>query len=578
MSLKKLLQYLGKKYSRYSNFARLFVAGEVILDMLIPYLMSQIVDVGIATQDIGYIIRMALLMVGVALVSMVLGVFGSKYATLSATGFAKNLRQALFAKIQDFSFYNIDKFTTASLTTRLTTDIQFIQMMYQMFIRMFTRSPLMMITATFMALRINSGLAIIFLVAIPVLAGLFVLIIIKALPLFTKMLEKVDGLNKSVQENLIAIRVVKAFVRRDYENAKFEAAAIDLQYSQQRAEKLVILNGPIMSLVMNGCIIAILWFGGQKIAFGEMLPGALFSFLTYTSQIIMSLMFISMVFIMFVISQASSDRIAEVLEEKIDLTDEGSNPNLIVENGEVEFRKVNFSYAKDNENLTLADIDLKIRSGETIGIVGGTGSAKTTFVQLIPRLYDVYSGEVFVSGHNVKEYNFKNLRDSVAMVLQKNVLFSGTIAANLRWGNEDASDEEIIAASKVAQAHEFIMSFPDGYDTMLGQGGVNVSGGQKQRLCIARALLKKPKILILDDSTSAIDTATDLKFREAFKETYHDMTVFVIAQRISSIKDADRIIVLNDGQVDAFGTHDELLETNQIYREVHDSQQKGGAL
>lgn len=578
MSLQKLLQYLGKEYSRYSNIGRLFVAGEVILDMLLPYLMSKIVDVGIATQDIGYIIRMALLMVGIALISMVLGVYGSKYATLSATGFAKNLRQALFAKIQDFSFYNIDKFTTASLTTRLTTDIHFILMMYQMFIRMFTRAPLMMITATFMALRINSGLAIIFLVAIPVLAGLFALIISKALPLFTKMLGKVDGLNKSVQENLIAIRVVKAFVRRDYENAKFEAAALDLQYAQQRAEKLVIWNGPIMTLVMNACMIAILWFGGQKIAFGEMLPGALFSFLTYATQIIMSLMFISMVFTFFVISQASSDRIAEVLEEKIDLTDEGSNPNLVVENGEVEFRKVNFSYAKDKENLTLSDIDLKIRSGETIGIVGGTGSAKTTFVQLIPRLYDVYSGEVVVSGHNVKEYSFKNLRDSVAMVLQKNVLFSGTIASNLRWGNEDASDEEIITASKVAQAHDFIMSFPDGYDTVLGQGGVNVSGGQKQRLCIARALLKKPKILILDDSTSAIDTATELKFREAFKKTYHDMTVIVIAQRISSIKDADRIIVLNDGQVAAFGSHDELLETNQIYREVHDSQQKGGAL
>ena len=578
MSLKKLLKYLGKKYSRYTNIARLFVAGEVILDMLIPYLMSQIVDVGIATQDIGYIIRMALLMVGVALLSMVLGVFGSKYATLSATGFAKNLRQALFSKIQDFSFYNIDKFTTASLTTRLTTDIQFIQMMYQMFTRMFTRAPLMMITATFMALRINSELAVIFLVAIPVLAGFFALITIKALPLFTKMLQKIDGLNKSVQENLIAIRVVKAFVRRDYENSKFEAAALDLQYAQQRAEKLVIWNGPIMTLVMNGCIIAILWFGGQKIAFGEMLPGALFSFLTYTTQIILSLMFISMVFIMFVISQASADRIAEVLEEKIDLTDEGSNPDLVVENGDVEFRNVNFSYAKDSENLTLSNIDLKIRSGETIGIVGGTGSAKTTFVQLIPRLYDVYSGEVLVSGHNVKEYSFKNLRDSVAMVLQKNVLFSGTIAANLRWGNEDASDEEIIAASKVAQAHDFIMSFPEGYETVLGQGGVNVSGGQKQRLCIARALLKKPKILILDDSTSAIDTATDLKFREAFKKTYHEMTVLVIAQRISSIKDADRIIVLNDGQVDAFGTHYELIETNQIYREVHDSQQKGGAL
>ncbi len=544
------------------------------MDILIPFMMSKIVDVGIATQDIGYITRMVLLMVGAAVLAMIFGVLGSRFATMSSTGFAMNLRQALFSKVQDYSFYNVDSFTTASLTTRLTTDIQFIQMMFQMYTRMFTRAPLMMITATIMAFKINDQLAVIFLIIIPVFLGLFYLILSRAHPRFKVMLGKVDVLNRLVQENLIAIRVVKAFVRRDYENEKFEAAAVDLQNAQQRAEKVVILNGPVMQLVMNGCIIAILWFGGQQIIIGRMMPGALFSFLTYTTQIIISLMLISMVFMMFVISQASADRIAEALEVKIDLTDDDANSNLQVENGDIEFRKVNFSYAKNPENLTLTDINLKIYSGETIGIVGGTGSAKTTLVQLIPRLYDVLSGEILVSGNNVKDYSFKNLRNNVAMVLQKNVLFSGTIADNLRWGNEHATEEEIISACKVAQAHDFITSFPDGYQTMLGQGGVNVSGGQKQRLCIARALLKNPKILILDDSTSAIDTATEQRFREAFKNTYTDMTVLVIAQRISSIKDTDRIIVMHDGQVNAFGTHDELLETNLIYREVFDSQQK----
>jgi len=541
-------------------------------------MMSKIVDVGIASQDVGYIIRMCLLMVGAALLALVCGTLGTRFATLSATGFAMNLRRALFSKIQDFSFYNIDKFSTASLTTRLTTDIQFIQMMYQMLLRMFIRAPLMMICATFMALTINKELAVVFLVAIPVLAFFFAFITLKAHPRFVKMLAKVDSLNKSVQENLIAIRVVKAFVQRDYENAKFESAALDLQNAQRQAEKIVILNNPIMTLTMDSCIIAILWFGGNKIIIGEMLPGALFSFLTYTTQIITALMLVSFVFTMFVISQASADRIAEVLEEKIDLTDDNGNPDLRVKEGEIEFRDVNFSYAKSPDNLTLCDINLHIKPGEMIGIIGGTGSAKTTLVQLIPRLYDVLSGQVLVSGHDVREYKLKHLRDAVSMVLQKNVLFSGTIADNLRWGNENATDEELVQVCKVAQAHDFIMSFPDGYQTVLGQGGVNVSGGQKQRLCIARALLKNPKIIILDDSTSAIDTATELRFRKAFRENYRETTILMIAQRIQSIKDSDRILVMNEGKIDAFGTHDELIETNTIYREVFESQQKGVAL
>ncbi|HNY93387.1 MAG TPA: ABC transporter ATP-binding protein, partial [Flexilinea sp.] len=538
----------------------------------------KIVDVGIASQDVSYIIRMCLLMVGAALLALVCGTLGTRFATLSATGFAMNLRRALFSKIQDFSFYNIDKFSTASLTTRLTTDIQFIQTMYQMLLRMFIRAPLMMICATFMALTINKELAVVFLVAIPVLAFFFAFITLKAHPRFVKMLAKVDSLNKSVQENLIAIRVVKAFVQRDYENAKFESAALDLQNAQRQAEKIVILNNPIMTLTMDACIIAILWFGGNKIIIGEMMPGALFSFLTYTTQIITALMLVSMVFTMFVISQASADRIVEVLEEKIDLTDDNGNPDLRVKEGEIEFRDVNFSYVKSPDNLTLCDINLHIKPGEMIGIIGGTGSAKTTLVQLIPRLYDVLSGQVLVSGHDVREYKLNHLRDAVAMVLQKNVLFSGTIADNLRWGNENATDEELVRVCKVAQAHDFIMSFPDGYQTVLGQGGVNVSGGQKQRLCIARALLKNPKIIILDDSTSAIDTATELRFRKAFRENYRETTILMIAQRIQSIKDSDRILVMNEGKIDAFGTHDELIETNTIYREVFESQQKGVAL
>ena len=577
MSLKKLFPYIGQ-FKKQSRLAPLFVALEVVFDILIPFMMSKIVDVGIASQDVSYIIRMCLLMVGAALLALVCGTLGTRFATLSATGFAMNLRRALFSKIQDFSFYNIDKFSTASLTTRLTTDIQFIQIMYQMLLRMFIRAPLMMICATFMALTINKELAVVFLVAIPVLAFFFAFITLKAHPRFVKMLAKVDSLNKSVQENLIAIRVVKAFVQRDYENAKFESAALDLQNAQRQAEKIVILNNPIMTLTMDACIIAILWFGGNKIIIGEMMPGALFSFLTYTTQIITALMLVSMVFTMFVISQASADRIVEVLEEKIDLTDDNGNPDLRVKEGEIEFRDVNFSYVKSPDNLTLCDINLHIKPGEMIGIIGGTGSAKTTLVQLIPRLYDVLSGQVLVSGHDVREYKLNHLRDAVAMVLQKNVLFSGTIADNLRWGNENATDEELVRVCKVAQAHDFIMSFPDGYQTVLGQGGVNVSGGQKQRLCIARALLKNPKIIILDDSTSAIDTATELRFRKAFRENYRETTILMIAQRIQSIKDSDRILVMNEGKIDAFGTHDELIETNTIYREVFESQQKGVAL
>ena len=446
-----------------------------------------------------------------------------------------------------------------------------------MMIRMAVRAPIMLISALFLACMINAKLAVVFLIAIPVLAISLYLISSKAMPRFEKMLHSYDTMNAAVQENLIGIRVVKAFVREPKEISKFEANADEVRRNQLRAEKLVILNMPIMQLCMYGCILAVLWFGGKMVIGGTFAIGELSSFISYVTQILMSLMMIAMVFIMTIISLASARRIVEIFDEDIDIKDNQENPDLRCEDGSVSFRDVCFSYAKDGNNLTLEHINLDIHPGETIGIIGGTGSAKTTLVQLIPRLYDVYSGELLVGGHNVKDYTLEHLRNEVAMVLQKNVLFSGTIKENLRWGNAEATDEELIAACKAAQAHDFITQFPDGYDTMLEQGGTNVSGGQKQRLCIARALLKKPKIIILDDSTSAVDTATDAKIRQAFREQLKDTTTIIIAQRISSVCDADRILVLDDGRIDAFGTHEELLASNEIYQEVYNSQQSGAA-
>ena len=572
-----LFKYAGK-FKKYSILAPTFAALEVMFDILIPYLMAKIVDVGIANRDLNYMVRTGMLMVGATLISLVLGVYCAKFATISSAGFAMNLRRAVFNRLQRFAFPNIDRYTTASLVTRMTTDVQFIQQMFQMLTRMFVRAPMMMIMAVFMSLTINRELALVFLVAIPVLGSVFYFIISRAHPLFIKMLTKIDFLNRIVQENLIAIRVVKAFVRHEYENEKFEEAVTELRQAQLRAEKLVTINMPVMMIVMNSCIIAILWFGGNKIIVGEMLPGMLISFLTYTQMIMISLMLFSMVFIMFVISQASVHRVEEVLEEEPTFSDEDGDPNLTVRDGSIEFRHVDLSYAADKSNPVLSDINLSITAGEKVAIIGGTGSGKSSLVQMIPRLYEVTAGEVLVGGHNVKDYKFKPLRDAVAMVLQKNLLFSGTIADNLRWGNQEATEEEMIKACKVAQAYDFIMAFPDGYQTMLGQGGTTVSGGQKQRLCIARALMKQPKIIILDDSTSAIDTATEKKFQQAFRENYQGMTIVIIAQRLQSIQDSDKIIILDDGKVVDIGTHDELVERNLIYREVYESQQEGSLL
>ncbi|MDD3415177.1 MAG: ABC transporter ATP-binding protein [Lachnospiraceae bacterium] len=573
--IKKILSYLGE-YKKYAILTPAVMVGEVLMEVLIPFVMAAIIDNGIqGSGGVPYTVRLGLIMICMALCSLFFGALGGKFAAKAGMGFAKNIRKALFDKVQDFSFANVDRFSTASLVTRLTTDVTNTQNAFMMMIRMGVRAPFMLIGAVIMALTISPELSTVFLVAIPILAVSLVIIINIAFPRFQEMLRKYDSMNGSVQENLVNIRVVKAFVREDHEKEKFDSAANFVRKAQVAAEKIIILNMPIMQLTMYGSIVAILWFGGNMVIGGTFAIGELSSFISYVTQILMSLMMLSMIFIMIVISRASVTRIVEVLDEDIDIKDEEKDATLQVPNGDITFKDVCFSYAKKDDNLTLEHINLEIYSGETIGIIGGTGSAKTSLVQLIPRLYDVQSGEVLVGDHNVKDYSIRNLREEVAMVLQKNVLFSGTIKDNLKWGNEEATDEEIIEMCKAAQADEFIQSFPDGYDTDLGQGGVNVSGGQKQRICIARALLKKPKIIILDDSTSAVDTATDSKIRQAFREKLNDTTTIIIAQRISSVQDADRIIVIDDGKINAFDTHENLLKNNEIYREVYESQQKG---
>ncbi len=572
--IKKLLPCLGK-YKLQAVLAPLTVIIEVLLEITIPFLMAKIIDVGIKNMDVAYVAKIGGLMVLMAMASLLFGVLSGRFAAVAAAGMAKGIRKELFYKIQDFSFANIDKFSTASLVTRLTTDVTNTQTAFMMMIRVLVRAPIMLISATSMAISINRQLSMVFLIAIPLLGTAFGLIGAKAFPHFRKMLTKLDSMNSSIQENLIAIRVVKAFVRRDYENENFEEAATTLKDAQKKAEKLIILGMPMMMFTMNACMIAIVWFGGHFIIDGSMQAGEFFSYITYISQVLISLMMMTFVFVGIIMSRASVGRIIEVLDEQPDITDDRADRELSVEDGAISFEKVCFSYAKKGDNLTLTDVDLKINPGETVGIIGGTGSAKTTLVQLIPRLYDVFSGRILVGGHDVRDYKIETLRNAVAMVLQKNVLFSGTIKANLKWGNENATDEEIEEACKAAAAHEFIMSFPNGYETDLGQGGVNVSGGQKQRLCIARALLKKPKVIILDDSTSAVDTATDSKIRKAFRENLKGTTTIIIAQRIASVSEADKIIVLNDGRVHAVGTHEELLAGNEIYREVYESQQKG---
>lgn len=572
--LKKLLSCVGE-YKKYAILTPIVMLGEVAMEVLIPLVMAFMVDNGINGNDTAYTVKMGLLMVLMAFFSLACGSLGGKFAAQAGMGFAKNVRKKLFDKVQDFSFANVDKFSTASLVTRLTTDVTNVQNTFMMIIRMAVRSPFMFIFALIMAISINAKLATVFLIAIPVLVVGMALIISKAFPRFEKMLSKYDALNSRVQENLIGIRVVKAFVREKFEGEKFIASADDVRDAQVQAEKLVILGQPLMQIAMYACIVAVIYFGGTMVIGGNMLIGQLSSFITYITQILMSLMMLSMIFVMTTISMASMHRIVEIFDEVPDINDDNADPALLPADGSIVFDNVSFSYAKDENNLNLKNIDLNIRSGETIGVIGGTGSAKSTLVQLIPRLYDVTDGRILVGGHDVRDYKIDNLRNEVAMVLQKNVLFSGTIKDNLRWGDENATDEEIIEACKQAQAHDFVMNFPDGYDTDLGQGGVNVSGGQKQRLCIARALLKKPKIVILDDSTSAVDTATDANIRHAFRTELADTTTIIIAQRISSVSEADRIIVLDDGKIDAFDTHENLLRNNEIYREVYNSQQKG---
>lgn len=579
-SLKKLFLGLGKRYKVHAFLAPLCIMGEVLLEVFIPLLMARIIDNGIANKDVSYVVTLGAFMIFAAFCSLGFGILAGRCAAVSALGFAANIRSRLFKKIQEFSFANVDKFSTSSLVTRLTTDVTNTQNTFQMIVRMCIRAPFMFISAICMGFYINAKLSLVFLVAIPAVAIPALIIMKKAFPRFQELMKKYDGLNSTVQENLTGIRAVKAFVREKNEIKKFEIAANAVRENQFKAEKLVIINMPVMMLVIYVSLIAILWFGGNFIIAGTMQTGELISFITYLLQILMSLMMISMIFVMLVLSKASINRIVEVLDEEVDIKDsenleDALSNNDVVKDGSICFENVSFSYDKLPENAVLRDVNIDIKSGQTVGIIGGTGSSKSTLVQLIPRLYDTLTGTVKVGGKDVKQYSLDSLRGSVAMVLQKNVLFSGTIEDNLRWGNPEATHDEVVNACKAACAHDFIESFPDGYKTELGQGGVNLSGGQKQRLCIARALLKKPKILILDDSTSAVDTATDATIRRELKTTLNDTTKIIIAQRIASVQEADCIYVLDEGKVVDFGTHENLLKTCEIYNEVYQSQLKG---
>lgn len=563
-----------KEYKRASIVTPVFMILEVLMEMVIPFLMASIIDEGVNKGNIEHIYRVGVIMVAAALFGLLAGLAGGRYGAKASAGLAKNLRETIFNKIQTFSFANIDKFSTAGLVTRLTTDITNIQNAYQMVLRMSMRAPASIICAMAMAFFINVKLATIYLVSVLLLGGILFFLISKVTRYFQMAFPKYDELNASVQENVSAIRVVKAYVREDEETGKFRRASENIYKIFVKAENIISLNAPIMQTTVYTCILLISWMGAKMIASSALTTGELMSLLAYCMNILMNLMMLSMVFVMLSMSMASIRRISEVLEEESTIHNQ-EHPIMDVPDGSIEFKEVDFSYNQASAPALLA-IDLKILSGETIGVIGGTGSAKTTLVNLISRLYDVTAGEVLVGGHNVKDYDMEVLRNQVSVVLQNNVLFSGTILDNLRWGDSEATPEECRRACELACAHEFIEKFPDGYDTYIEQGGTNVSGGQKQRLCIARALLKKPKILILDDSTSAVDTATDAKIRRAFREEIPNTTKIIIAQRISSIQDADRIIVMEDGCVDGFGTHEELLKSNQIYREVYESQTKGG--
>jgi ATP-binding cassette subfamily B protein len=570
----KTLAAQVKEYKAASIATPLFMILEVLMETLIPLLMASIIDDGVEAGNINHIYAVGGLMVVLAIIGLLAGVLGGKYGAKASAGLAKNLRKAMFEKIQTYSFANIDRFSTAGLVTRLTTDVTNIQNAYQMLLRMCMRAPMSLICAMTMAFFINARIASVYLIAVIALACVLIFIMTRATKYFSQVFDKYDDLNASVQENVSAIRVVKAYVREDYEKEKFTRANGNLYKMFVNAEKIVICNAPIMQLTVYTCILCISWMGAKMIVGSSLTTGELMSLLTYCMNILMSLMMLSMIFVMMTMSAASGRRIAEVLKEESSLVNP-ENPVMDVKDGSVVFNGVSFAYGKSAHEMVLRDIDFNVKSGETIGVIGGTGSAKSTLVSLISRLYDVTEGSVLVGGRDVREYDLESLRNAVSVVLQKNVLFSGTILENLRWGNKDATREECVRACQLACADEFIDRFPEGYDTYIEQGGSNVSGGQKQRLCIARALLKKPKILILDDSTSAVDTATDAKIRRAFAEEIPDTTKFIIAQRISSVQDCDRILVMDDGRISGFGTHAELMENNEIYRDVYESQTKG---
>lgn len=566
-----------REYKKSAILTPIFVTMEVILEVIIPLLMANLIDEGVYNGNMDLVMKIGIILVLCAFFSLLFGALSGMFAAKASAGFAKNLRKDLYFKVQDFSFYNIDKFSTSSLVTRLTTDVTNVQNAFQMIIRIAVRAPIMLLIALLFAISINAKLAMVFLLVIPILGvGLFT-IIMHVHPIMEKIFKTYDVLNNVVEENTSGIRVVKSFVLEDREKEKFNNVSDSIYKDFSRAEKILALNNPLMQFSMRVCIILISWFGAKIIVnsgMTELTTGELMTFFTYTVQILTSLMILSMVFVMIIISRASAERIVEVLEEVPDIKNP-KNPIGKVKDGSIEFKDVGFSYVKDKNKLCLKNIDLKIESGETIGIIGGTGSGKSSLVNLISRLYDVTAGTLLVGGKDVKEYDLETLRNEVAVVLQKNVLFSGTINENIRWGNENATEEEIQRVCKLAQADEFVMQFPEKYNTYIEEGGTNVSGGQKQRLCIARALLKHPKILILDDSTSAVDTRTDSLIRKAFKEEIPETTKIIIAQRISSVEDCDRIIVMDNGIIDGIGTHEELLENNSIYQEVYESQVKG---
>ena len=573
--IKKLSKFI-KEYKKDSILTPIFVIFEVIMEVVIPYLMAKIIDIGVQNGDLNYIFKIGAILVVSAFLSLTFGMLSGRFAAKASSGFAKNLRQGMFYNIQNYSFTNIDKFSTSSLVTRLTTDVTNVQMAFQMIIRILVRAPIMLIFALIMAFNVNSKLAWIFVVTMPILAVVLFFIAIKAHPYFEKVFKKYDSLNRVVGENLNAIRVVKAYNREKHEEEKFGNVNDEVYKLFKTAEKIVAFNSPAMQLTIYTCILLLSWLGAKLIVGGSMQTGELSSIITYAWQILSSLMMISMVFVMIIIAESSAERIIEVLDEESTIKNK-ENPVKKVKDGSITFDHVSFQYddAKAEDELPLENINIDIKAGETIGIIGATGSSKSTIVNLIPRLYDVTKGSIKVGGVDVRDYDLETLRNEVAVVLQKNVLFSGTIKENLRWGNKDASDEELVRVCKLAQADDFIQEFPDKYDTVLDQGGTNVSGGQKQRLCIARALLKKPKILILDDSTSAVDTKTDALIRKAFREEIPNTTKIIIAQRITSVEDADRIIVLDDGKINGIGTSKDLLKTNAIYQEVYESQKKG---